>query len=269
MSDVTHSHPEVAELDEHLRTLDEERTELRIRWRWAIAGCAAAPLAAAAVVTILIYIGDASLTIIGIFAVIGAAAGATACGDQALKIRASRLEVDRKEKRIKFRRSETLANRAKRSAAPYARYKEHLPHLADNYKVRAKRYRRVYVILQLTIIVGSLSTSAVTAMADTVNAKAVAVAISLTVGIAASCTLTFRLRERGETLQKTATEIEREYRAAELEIADYADTPDEKARYRKLVERVEMLRADQLRKERALDQPPDLNQSTDAGIGIG
>jgi hypothetical protein len=124
-------------------------------------------------------------------------------------------------------------------------------------------------LLQLTIIVGSLSTSAVTALANTVDLKAIAVGISLAVGVAASCSLTFRLRERGEALQQTAMDIERQYRAAELQIGDYADEPDEKARFRKLVERIEELRAEQSKKERALDQAPDLHQSTDSGIGIG
>jgi hypothetical protein len=94
-----------------------------------------------------------------------------------------------------------------------------------------------------------------------------AVSISLVVGIAASCSLTFRIRERGETLQKTATDIEREYRAAELRIGDYGDGIDDRLRFRKLVERVESLRDEQAARERALDQPPNLQQSVSSGIG--
>ncbi|HEX2300984.1 MAG TPA: hypothetical protein VHH34_21160, partial [Pseudonocardiaceae bacterium] len=91
--------------------------------------------------------------------------------------------------------------------------------------------------------------------------------ISLLVGVAASCSLTFRVRERGDTLQQTATDIEREYRAAELRIGDYADEPDDGRRFRKLVERIEGMRAEQAQKERALDQPPDPHQSSSSGIG--
>jgi hypothetical protein len=79
--------------------------------------------------------------------------------------------------------------------------------------------------------------------------------MSLLVAIAASCSLTFKVREHGETLQQTGMDIEREYRAAELRIGDYAEDADDGKALCKLVERVESMRAEQARKERALDQP--------------
>jgi hypothetical protein len=261
------SPPEVAELDQEVQELEDEHAELRVRWRWAVAGAIAAPLVVAGLIFVAILIEDDSLIGFFVYGGLGGIMGGVVCIGYAIENRNQRHGIDREIRRLKSQRRDVLAGRAKRSAAPYARYKEHLPFLAEHYKIRARRYRRIYVALQLVVIIGSLSVSAVTALTNSVDARVVPVAMSLLVAIAASCSLTFKVRERGETLQQTGMDIEREYRAAELRIGDYAEDSDDSKVFRKLVERVESMRAEQARKERTLDQPPDLQQSTSSGIG--
>lgn len=267
MSDQMPPPPEAAEVDQALQELDDEVAELRFRWRWAIAGVVAIALAEAGAITAAAVTGSQDLITLPAVGGVVAFIGGGLCIAYALDNRNNRIGLDRERRRLEVERREVLAGRAKRSAAPYARYKEHLPFLAEHYKLRATRYRRIYVMLQLIVIVGSFSASAVTALITSSDTKVLPVGITLLVGVAASCSLTFRLRERGETLQQTAMDIEREYRAAELRIGDYADDADDSRRFRRLVERVELMRAEQAQKERALDQPPDLQQSSSSGIG--
>ncbi|GAA1650634.1 hypothetical protein GCM10009744_47810 [Kribbella alba] len=260
------SPPEVAQIDADISEAEQELSELLLRWRWVVYGLAAAALLECG------FIISASITRIdGLVSVAGLGgvllfASAVALGIYASENRGERIQQKRQLDRLKIERRDALAGRAPRAAAPFARYKEHLPAMAEHLKLRAQRHRRTYVSLQLVVIVGSLSASALTASINSPNSKTIAVAISLAVGVAASFSLTFRIRERGDALQATAIEIEREYRAAELRIGDYANDPDDRTRYRKLTERIESLRAEQASKERSLDQPPDMQQSSSSGI---
>lgn len=263
------SPPEVLDLDQEIQDLEESHRELLLRWWWAIGGICAAVVAAGCGIGLGATFAGIFAPPLILFVCISATIAVAVCLGYALENRMERIGIRRELHRLKLTRSETLAGRVRRSAGPFARYKEHLPALAEHYKIRAQRYRRMFVALQLIVIVGSLSASAVTALSITADTKYVSVVVSLMVAVAASCSLTFRLRERGDSLQRTANDIEREYRAAELQIGDYATSGDEKQRLRQLVERVEALRAEQATIERSLEQPPDIQQSPTSGLGIG
>ncbi|WKG06117.1 DUF4231 domain-containing protein [Mycolicibacterium sp. HK-90] len=262
------SPPEVRGIDQGIQDLEESHGELLLRWRWAIAGiCSAVVVAGCCISLAVVFAGEFAPPLI-FFACVGVAVAVSVCLGYALENRMERIGIRRELHRQKLTRSEILAGRVKRSVGPYARYKEHLPSLAEHYKIRAQRYRRMFVGLQLIVIVGSLSASAVAALSVSADTKYVSVVVSLMVAVAASCSLTFRLRERGDSLQRTANDIEREYRAAELQIGDYDTDSDEKHRLRQLVERIEALRAEQATIERSLEAPPDIQQSPTSGLGI-
>jgi hypothetical protein len=63
-------------------------------------------------------------------------------------------------------------------------------------------------------------------------------------------------------LQRTANEIERQYRAAELLLDEYATNEAEESRLKLLIERVESIRAEQADRERKLEQPADAHLPT-------
>jgi hypothetical protein len=266
MTDFRIPSPEETEIDEEVHDKRDQLAELTFQRRWAMAGIVACCVIEVTLVVIAAVVSDSSgwtggAFFFGIFGLVVAGS----CLGFVLDSRTTRMTLTRELDRLEARRREVRSERSVKTS-DHARYKEHLPLLAEQYKVRSKGYRRVFISLQLIIIIGSLSASSITAWSDTRDTKSVAIGISLAVGIAASCSLTFRPRERGDALQHTAIEIEREYRAAELHVGDYANEGDEQARLRKLVERVEALRAEQAATERSLDQPPDLHQSMSSGL---
>jgi hypothetical protein len=268
MPEVMPSPPEVYDLDHEIQDLEEEHRELLIRWRWSVGAAGMLISVIVLAVAVLVSVANADdYSLLGPICFLSFI-GVTFCVSYAIDNRLQRIGIRRELQRWKLARSKILTGRATRSAEPYARYKEHLPALAEHYKMRAQRYRRIFVALQLVIIIGSLSASAITALLVSASTRYISVAVSLIVGIAASCSLTFRLRERGENLQQMGNDIECEYRAAELQIGDYSVGKDEKQRLRQLVERIETLRAEQAVKERNLEQPPDVQQSSTFGIGL-
>jgi hypothetical protein len=252
--------PEVIELDEEASELQHQLNEVAFIRRWAYTGLGVFTAFEAAMIALVILGYEFAIPfIIYPLIFIGAPLGAYTI----IELRDKDLAIKREIDRISQRRRDALAGRFKRSAAPYARYKEHLPSLVDNYRLRAGKYRRVSTILQLVTIVGSLSVSAITAgFGGGDRGRLVAIFVSLLVGVSASVAISFRPRERADSLQHTADDIEREYRASELQIGAYTDIQDERTRLRTLAERVEELRSQQSTNERQLDQPPDLNRTS-------
>jgi hypothetical protein len=150
MSDKLPSPPEVADLDQESQDLENEREELLFRWRWAVAGMASPPLVGGILAIVGGAIGLEPLLGVGVLiGFYGSIFGSGSCGVYAFNNRNERIRISRELQRLRVLRREVLAGRAKRSAASYARYKEHLPFLAEQYKVRAQRYRQIYVALQL------------------------------------------------------------------------------------------------------------------------
>ncbi|KNB50369.1 hypothetical protein AC230_26510 [Streptomyces caatingaensis] len=78
--------------------------------------------------------------------------------------------------------------------------------------------------------------------------------ITFSVGAAAGFTGYYKWRERAFYLQQTADDIERHATAFELGIHPY-DDPDEDVRLAKLAKEIELLRAEQRKREQQLDQP--------------
>ena len=160
-----------------------------------------------------------------------------------------------------WRRKDTLAGSATSLLETYQRYKVHLPDQIESYRIAAARYRRLYNTFQALVIVGSVTASTLTAaLADTSWARWITVTLTLLVSIAATLSTNFNLRERSNNLQRVADEIEHHYRAVELRLGEYRDV-DESTALRALAEHVEGLRLEQGRRERELNQPPDLRQA--------
>lgn len=134
-------------------------------------------------------------------------------------------------------------------------YKDSIPAELESLRKDGKRYRRKHNVAQFIIIVGSLSATAVSALADTPPPlKYWAVGITFSVGAAAGFTGYYKWRERAFYLQQTSDDIERHATAFELGIYPYED-PDEHKRLATLAKEVELLRVEQRKREQQLDQP--------------
>ncbi|WP_344385380.1 SLATT domain-containing protein [Streptomyces thermolineatus] len=134
-------------------------------------------------------------------------------------------------------------------------YKDSIPAELDSLRKDGKKYRRKHNVAQSVIILGSLSGTAVTALADTPPPlKYWAMGITFAVGAAAGFTGYYKWRERAFYLQQTADEIEHHATAFDLGIHPY-DDPDESTRLAKLAKEIELLRVEQRKREQQLDQP--------------
>lgn len=134
-------------------------------------------------------------------------------------------------------------------------YKDSIPAELDSLRKDGRKYRRKHNIAQSVIILGSLSGTAVTALADTPPPlKYWAMGITFAVGAAAGFTGYYKWRERAFYLQQTADDIERHATAFDLGIYPY-DDPDEPTRLAKLAKEIELLRVEQRKREQQLDQP--------------
>jgi hypothetical protein len=174
---------------------------------------------------------------------------------------AEKRALEQKLRLTQIKRTEFLAGKAELPTTLRSRYKEDLPDLIESYKRRANQYRRLYTSLQLVIIVGSLTASAVTAaFAASLEGRIGAVSLTLLVGIGASCSANFRPREKSQSISLTANAIEKEFRMSALGLGEYLDK-DDATKLQILIERVEEIRAAQSDRERELDQPSDPQQS--------
>lgn len=124
------------------------------------------------------------------------------------------------------------------------------------YQEEGDKYRKIHNRLQSVIMVGSLGATTVAALqAGPMTADQwVTVGLSLAVSLAAAFMGYFKFRERSFYLQQTADLIEQEVNAMTLGIADYSGLNRQDALAR-LVERVEVFRNEQRRRQQQLDQP--------------
>ncbi|PJT47101.1 hypothetical protein CWI85_29820 [Streptomyces albidoflavus] len=128
-------------------------------------------------------------------------------------------------------------------------------HIAQ-YQEESDKYRKIHNRLQSVIIVGSLGTTTVAALqsGEMTLEQWLTVGLSLAVGLAAGFMGYFKFRERSFYLQQTADLIEQEVNAMTLGIADYSGLNRQESLAR-LVERVEVFRNEQRRRQQQLDQP--------------
>lgn len=135
-------------------------------------------------------------------------------------------------------------------------YKADVSAHISQYQEESDKYRKIHNRLQSVIIVGSLCTTTVASLQAgpmTVD-RWFTVGSSLAVGLAAGFMGYFKFRERSFYLQQTADLIEQEVNAMTLGIADYSGLSRQEALAR-LVERVEVFRNEQRRRQQQLDQP--------------
>jgi hypothetical protein len=135
-------------------------------------------------------------------------------------------------------------------------YKADVAAHISQYQDESDKYRKIHNRLQSVIIVGSLGTTTVAALqAGSMTLEQwITVGLSLAVGLAAGFMGYFKFRERSFYLQQTADLIEQEVNAMTLGIADYSGLSRQDALAR-LVERVEVFRNEQRRRQQQLDQP--------------
>ncbi|WP_217637886.1 DUF4231 domain-containing protein [Actinopolyspora saharensis] len=137
----------------------------------------------------------------------------------------------------------------------HKQYRDELPEVISEYREEANRYRKWHNGFQSIIIVGSVSTSAITtASVAYEEVRWAAVAVSFIVGLASGFTGYFKYRERSFNLQQTADSIEREYESVELRVGRYRKLTEAEA-FAEFANYVEQLRDEQNKRQQQLDQP--------------
>jgi Protein of unknown function (DUF4231) len=127
----------------------------------------------------------------------------------------------------------------------------------EEYRNKARQYRRIHNRFQTVIIIGSILTTAISTAAAKYSAlEWVAVVVSFSVGISAGMTGYFKFRERSMNLQQAADDLEQEYKAVELGIRTYRKLGDED-RLVEFAERAEGIKDQQRKREQQLEQPPE------------
>ncbi|WP_371476361.1 DUF4231 domain-containing protein [Kitasatospora sp. NBC_00315] len=141
-------------------------------------------------------------------------------------------------------------------------YRQDVFEFIRQYQAESLKYRRTHNWLQSVIIIGSLLTTTIAALADALPAhRWTTVAVSLLVGLAASFTGYFKFRERSFYLQQTADAIEQELNAATFRVGDYAGLASEAESLARLTDRVEAIRGEQRRRQQQLDQPTENHEA--------
>ncbi|MEI5135363.1 SLATT domain-containing protein [Streptomyces libani] len=136
-----------------------------------------------------------------------------------------------------------------------ASYKERLPGEITRLRRESRHYRRVHLLMQWLLFVGSAAISAVTAWYDPPQpAKGVLIGLGFMVTVITAAAGYFKPRERSFNLQQTADNIEQHATALELGIAPY-NAIDDVQNLELFATTVESLRADQRMREQQLDQP--------------
>lgn len=144
-------------------------------------------------------------------------------------------------------------------------YREDVSDFIGQYQAESLKYRRIHNWLQCVIIIGSLLTTTIAALADALPAhRWTTVIVSLAVGLAAGFTGYFKFRERSFYLQLTADAIEQELNAATLHVGEYAGRSSEAEVLARLTDRVEALRGEQRRRQQQLDQPTENHEAATA-----
>lgn len=177
---------------------------------------------------------------------------------RASKIRIKKLNVA--QRRNRHVDEVTGDDEGQRLLLEHKRYRDELPEVIADYRAEANRYRKWHNAFQGIIIIGSVTTSAITtASVSYEQARWIAVAVSAVVGLAAGFTGYFKYRERSFNLQQTADAIEREYESVELRVGQYRGM-SEKDAYSAFCSHVEHLRDEQNKRQQQLDQPVEVKR---------
>ncbi|MFE0760489.1 SLATT domain-containing protein [Streptomyces smyrnaeus] len=136
-----------------------------------------------------------------------------------------------------------------------ASYKEKLPSEIVRLRRESLRYRRMHLVMQWLLFIGSAAISAITAWYDPPQpAKGALIGLGFMVTVITAAAGYFKPRERAFNLQQTADTIEQHATALELGIAPYNAT-EEGRNLEQFATTVEGLRAEQRKREQQLDQP--------------
>jgi Protein of unknown function (DUF4231) len=132
----------------------------------------------------------------------------------------------------------------------------------EKYRRESKHYRRIHNSLQAIIIIGALAGSTLTSLLQSVPAlRWYAVATTFAVGVAAGFTGYFKFRERSFYLQQTSDAIDQELSAVGLGIGRYKEKEEEDA-LTEFTEQVELLKAEQRKRQQQLEQPSEGREGT-------
>lgn len=137
----------------------------------------------------------------------------------------------------------------------------------EAYRRKARLSRRASNLIQWTIIIGSATATSLTAISagsktSSVGYRVGAAAVSLLVTIGASAGGFFKFRDRSFNEQQAADAIDKEIKASELRIGDYASLADQELEALQLfAQRVEDIKEEQRKRELQLEQSTDSKES--------
>lgn len=141
-------------------------------------------------------------------------------------------------------------------------YRDGVPVEIEKYRHESKYYRRIHNFLQAVIIIGALAGSTLTSLLQSVPAlRWYAVGTTFAVGVSAGFTGYFKFRERSFYLQQTSDAMDQELSAVELGIGRYKGKDDENA-ITDFTEQVELLKAEQRKRQQQLEQPSEGREGT-------
>lgn len=141
-------------------------------------------------------------------------------------------------------------------------YRDGVPVEIEKYRHESKYYRRIHNFLQAVIIIGALAGSTLTSLLQSVPAlRWYAVGTTFAVGVSAGFTGYFKFRERSFYLQQTSDAMDQELSAVELGIGRYKGKDDENA-MTDFTEQVELLKAEQRKRQQQLEQPSEGREGT-------
>ncbi len=143
---------------------------------------------------------------------------------------------------------------------PQEIYTKNIPAMIKEMRNKSKYYRKTHNTFQCVIIIGSiLVTSFTSAIGYAEIFKPLSTVISILVGISAGLTGYFKYKEKSFYLQRTADAIEQEYIALEQSIGFYKGKNRKEALIL-FIERIEILKEEQKKREQSLEQPPEVKK---------
>ncbi|MES4888113.1 DUF4231 domain-containing protein [Streptomyces sp. NPDC096012] len=134
-------------------------------------------------------------------------------------------------------------------------YRERIPRVVERLRRDTRFYRRIHNWFQWGVFFASVGTTTTTAFWDTPQpGKTILIVLGSFLAFATAVTGYFKFRERAYNLQQTADQVEQHAMAFDLGITPYSDA-DAAVNLERFAENVEMLRAEQRKREQQLEQP--------------
>lgn len=140
---------------------------------------------------------------------------------------------------------------------PYhEQYKQALPDLISSYRKRSSWQRRLFITIQICIIILSASITSLSGgwITQYVKADWLVPVFSAVISILTSMSLFFKFREKSANLQQTADAMDLELNACQLGIGEYEKVENENKRAILLSKRAEALRKEQQQRQQQLEQ---------------